>query len=432
MYNKLTNDELEYNLLATLINHQDQLAIVKGIIEPEAFYSWKNREIYEVMLSLQDRNLEIGMPTVMAELPGRKDEIRALATEFAPGIYAETMAIQLTDLHNRRKILDMAQFATAEVMKEGEEYSTIISKISRLLHSIGGHVNLQPIADAASKTVERISKIMAGEITPAIPTFIPELDEIIGGYHPTDLIIIAARPAMGKTSLACSLLYLLGLAGYPASMYSLEMGSEQLANKLISFQSGVPANRLRNAGDITKEEFERIKVGQETIAKMPIMVDDFSTGNATAIISSISKSMLSPNPPAVVIVDYLQLMTGGSRSDDNRNNELSGITRAFKQLARQYGITIILLSQLNRKLEERTDKRPRLSDLRDSGAIEQDADIVMSVYRPEVYDENEVPNLAELILLKHRHGPTGTVITHFDKTTTKFSPGIVVRENIND
>jgi replicative DNA helicase len=239
-----------------------------------------------------------------------------------------------------------------------------------------------------------------------------------GGFQRTDLIIVAGRPAMGKSSLALNFGYNIAKKGLPVAVFSLEMSKGQLVQRLLSSEAKIESNRIRS-GNIQQEEWEPLTSAISKLAELPIYIDDTPNPTVSEMYSKARRLQADNDGKlGLILIDYLQLMDGGS---DNRVQELSRITRGLKRLARVLNVPVIALSQLSRSVEQRTNKRPMLSDLRESGSIEMDADLVMMIYRDDYYNPNTSDaGIAELILAKHRNGPTGTVKLLFDSQFTQF------------
>ncbi len=265
-----------------------------------------------------------------------------------------------------------------------------------------------------------------GEVL-GVPMGFRDLDKILGGLQDNDLIIVAARPGMGKTSLALTMA--LNAAKYHkkcVAIFSLEMSNEQLVQRLLSQESRINSQRLR-LGQIRDDEWDRVAEAAAILGESAIYIDD-SAAITPFELRTKARRLHAQNSIDLIIIDYMQLMHGGTRSE-NRVQEISLISRSLKQLARELRIPVVALSQLSRQVENRADKRPQLSDLRESGSIEQDADVVMFIYREDQYKEDsERQNIAEIIISKHRHGPTGSVDLYFEKNFTTFREMIMVEE----
>jgi replicative DNA helicase len=275
------------------------------------------------------------------------------------------------------------------------------------------------IAEAAHKRDGRLAGISTG---------FPSLDRILGGLHKSDLIILAARPSMGKTALATNVAFSASAVGTRVGFFSLEMSDEQIAFRILAEQTGVPSERVRR-GELTSAEFDRAVTVKETLESISLQIDP-TPALSIGTIRTRARRQQRKHGLDLIVVDYLQLVEATNRKD-GRVQEVSEISRGLKALAKELDVPVLALSQLSRAVESRADKRPLLSDLRDSGTIEQDADVVMFIYREEYYLERgsdadrrrvaDVAGQAELLIAKHRNGPTGAVHLRFDGAITKFS-----------
>jgi replicative DNA helicase len=278
-----------------------------------------------------------------------------------------------------------------------------------------------PIRDVIKSYYDRIEFLVEHpDETLGVPTGFADLDRLLGGLQPSDLIIIAARPGVGKTSLAVTIACNAALKyNSVVAMFTLEMAAEQLVQRMISAYAGIDSQRLRSA-QIDDGEWEHFARASGTLSKAAIFIDD--TPSPTPMeIRTKTRRLAAEYDLDLVIVDYLQLMQGSDRRMQNRVQEISYISRSLKAMAREINVPVIALSQLSRAVEARPNKIPQLSDLRDSGSIEQDADVVMFIYRDEMYNpDTDRPNIADIILAKHRSGPTDTIWLRFEPSLTKF------------
>jgi replicative DNA helicase len=268
--------------------------------------------------------------------------------------------------------------------------------------------------------MERISLQMeSGQGVIGVPSGFHDLDRMTGGFKDSDLIIVAGRPSMGKTSLALNIALHAALESKKAiAIFSLEMSKEQLTERLLTEQAQIDAQRLHR-GLLSEAEYDRVSNALGPLGEAAIYIDDTPAMDELTLQLKARQAKMRHNID-LIVVDYLQLMHGRSRGDDNRVQEVSSISRALKGLARELRIPVIAISQLSRAPEQRPDKRPILSDLRESGAIEQDSDVVMFLFRPEYYKSEERPGIAEVIIAKHRNGPTGTIELKFRRDHTRF------------
>ena len=279
---------------------------------------------------------------------------------------------------------------------------------------------LARLYDLLGPAMERISLQMeSGQGVIGVPSGFHDLDRMTGGFKDSDLIIVAGRPSMGKTSLALNIALHAALESKKAiAIFSLEMSKEQLTERLLTEQAQIDAQRLHR-GLLSEAEYDRVSNALGPLGEAAIYIDDTPAMDELTLQLKARQAMMRHNID-LIVVDYLQLMHGRSRGDDNRVQEVSSISRALKGLARELRIPVIAISQLSRAPEQRPDKRPILSDLRESGAIEQDSDVVMFLYRPEYYKSDERPGIAEVIVAKHRNGPTGMIELKFRRDHTRF------------
>jgi replicative DNA helicase len=288
--------------------------------------------------------------------------------------------------------------------------------------------DLTPLKSVLQEYYQRIGLVReeGGQIT-GMPSGFEDLDKILGGFQPSDLVIVAGRPGAGKSSLALTMARNIAVRfGGSVAIFSLEMSREQVAQRLLASETGIDSQRLRLVS-FSDGELTRLTQTIDLLSEAPIFIDDTPIPTPLEI-SAKTRRLHAERSLAAVIVDYLQLMRAGERVE-NRVQEVSLISRRLKALARELNVPVIVCSQLSRAVETRPDKRPILSDLRESGSIEQDADVVMFIYRDEMYNENtDRPNIADIILAKHRHGPTGQIYLHFDRTQVRFRSLEIYRE----
>jgi replicative DNA helicase len=278
---------------------------------------------------------------------------------------------------------------------------------------------LVSVSDTLLDNFSEIEQRSQGILIPGIPSGFRELDNMTQGFQRSDLILGAARPGLGKTSFVLNIARnITGFQGLPVAIYSLEMSKAQLVYRLLGSEAEISSSRLR-AGRINKNEWETISNSIATLSRMPIFIDDTPSPTVTDIKERSRRLQADQGELGCIIIDYLQLMGGGV--SENRTQELSQITRSLKNMARELNVPVIALSQLSRGVESRTNKRPMMSDLRDSGALEQDADLIMMLYREDYYDPDTVERgIAEVIITKHRNGPVGTVKLLFEPQFTRF------------
>ncbi|MFN2245437.1 MAG: replicative DNA helicase, partial [Anaerolineae bacterium] len=392
-------------------------------------------------LTLHDRREPIDLLTVCDELERREqlDEvggpafITALTNAVPTSIHAEHYARIVERTATRRRLIDAAGQIAALAYQEADDVDEVVDRAEQVLFGVSERRvarELVPIKQVLSKYYDRVEYLTRhrGELI-GIPTGYGRIDKLLGGLQRSDLVILAARPSVGKTSLALG--FALNAAkkyGQRIAFFSLEMSNEQVIQRLISSETGIDAQRLRR-GEIEQDEWGRFMKAASDLAEIYFFIDD--TPGASALeLRTKARRLHAEVGVDLIVVDYLQLMRGDYRSE-NRVQEISSISRALKALARELNVPVLALSQLSRSVESRSDKRPILSDLRESGALEQDADVVMFIYRDEMYNDNtEWPNIADIMIAKHRNGPTGTVQLYFRKELAQYLEAEIVKKEV--
>lgn len=418
--------EAERSVIGAMIIDESAVDDAAEIVEPVDFYSTKYQEIYKAILQVIDEKKPVDYITLedklksnnMYEIIGGIDELISISEAVGSAVnvkyYADIIkskAIIRNLMRVSQDVIDMsiANNSVGEVLEYAESN---IFKISQNRN----HQDLVPIQDMLEPTLSRIGEMSMsqGQLT-GVTTGLIDLDRQLSGLQNSDLILLAARPAMGKTSLALNIAYKASVKHHVA-VFSLEMSKMQLTQRLLSALSNINLSELVS-GKIT--EWTNLGQASQLLAETNMYVDDTSSISLNELRSKCRK-LKARGELDLVIIDYLQLMTTNSRSE-NRQQEISTISRGLKGLAKELNCPILALSQLSRAPDQRPNHRPVMSDLRESGAIEQDADVVLMLYRDDYYDpETDKPNIAEIIVAKHRNGPTGTVDTLFDKEHTKF------------
>jgi replicative DNA helicase len=433
--------DAEEAVLGAILIDPDAIIRVATFLNPEDFYREKHGWIYDTALTLHDRREPIDLLTVCDELDRRDqlDEvggsafITALVNAVPTSIHAEHYARIVERTGTRRRLIEAAGQIAALAYQEADDVDEVVDRAEQVLFGVSERRisrELVPIRQVLSAYYDRIEYLTRhrGELI-GIPTGFERIDKLLGGLQRSDMVILAARPSVGKTSLA------LGFAHNAAkkhnqrvAFFSLEMSNEQVVQRIISAETGINAQRLRR-GEIEQDEWGRFMKAAGDLAETYIYIDD--TPGASALeLRTKARRLHAEVGVDLIVVDYLQLMRGDFRSE-NRVQEISSISRALKALARELNVPVLALSQLSRSVESRTDKRPILSDLRESGALEQDADVVMFIYRDEMYNENtEWPNIADIIVAKHRNGPTGTVQLYFRKELAQFLEAEIVKREV--
>lgn len=418
--------EAERSVIGAMILDERAVDDAAEIVEPVDFYSTKYQEIYKAILQVIDEKKPVDYITLedklksnnMYEIIGGIDELISISEAVGSAVnvkyYAEIIkskSIIRNLMRVSQDVIDMsiANNSVGEVLEYAESN---IFKISQNRN----HQDLVKIQDMLEPTLQRIGEMSVnqGKLT-GVTTGLIDLDRQLSGLQNSDLILLAARPAMGKTSLALNIAYKASIENHVA-VFSLEMSKMQLTQRLLSALSNINLSELVS-GRVT--EWMNLGQASQLLAESKMYVDDTSSISLNELRSKCRK-LKARGELDLVIIDYLQLMTTNSRNE-NRQQEISTISRGLKGLAKELNCPILALSQLSRAPDQRPNHRPVMSDLRESGAIEQDADVVLMLYRDDYYDpETDKPNIAEIIVAKHRNGPTGTVDMLFDKEHTKF------------
>ena len=462
------NVEAEAALLGALMIDNRLVEDVQMRLKPHHFFEPLHGRVYEAILRLTDRNMvanpvtlkplfeadegmkEVGGPAYLAQLTGSGAAVIG-ARDFAAQVYDLALLRALVGVG--RDLVEGA-LDTSEDVAPLEQIERAESELYRVAEEGGNEGKVKSFGEAALLAVKQAEKaLQTGGHLSGITTGLEGLNGKIGGLHPSDLIILAGRPGMGKTSLATNIAFAAAQryvrdiedgidpeksAGAPTAFFSLEMSADQLATRVLAEQSGISSENLR-MGKIQRTEFNDLARASGELSSLPLYIDD-TPGLTIASLRARARRLKRQKGIGFVVIDYLQLLSGSGRGgNDNRVQEISEISRGLKQLAKELDLPVLALSQLSRAVESREDKRPQLSDLRESGSIEQDADMVWFVYRGDYYlaakkpdeDSPDFPNWleemnrihgrADLIVAKQRHGATGTVRMRFDSRITKFS-----------
>ncbi len=425
------NIEAEEAVLGALLIDPDAIIRLTTILRPEDFYREKNGWIYDAVLSLHERREPVDYLTVVDELErrGQLEEvggaafITSLINAVPTSIHAEHYARIVERTGTRRRLIEAAGQIAGLAYQEADDVEEVVDHAEQILFGVSERRisrELVPIRQVLSEYYDRVEYLTRhrGEMI-GIPTGFNDMDKLLGGLQRSDMIILAARPSVGKTSLALSIAHNAAKKyGQRVAFFSLEMSSEQVVQRLISAETEIDSQRLRR-GEIVDDEWGRFMKATSDLAETLFFVDDTPSISALELRTK-ARRLHAEVGIDLLVVDYLQLMRGDSRSE-NRVQEISAISRAMKALARELNVPVLALSQLSRGVESRTDKRPILSDLRESGALEQDADVVIFIYRDEMYNENtERKNIADVMVAKHRNGPTGSVALYFKKELAQF------------
>ena len=427
------NLDAEKSLLGAILISEESLPDVTEIVKPQDFYDERNQHIYNAMWNLYEHHRPVDLLTVKTELKNKKLTQKAGGASYLAELsgyvptaaHATAYAELVKKAAVRRNLINAAAKITEAAYNEGNETEDVLGEAEKLVFNVSDQntrTDAEFIGDLLSNTFDRLEQLYENKGSIAgYKTGFPDLDKKTAGFHKSDLVILAARPAMGKTALALNFARNVAAINKKAVLlFSLEMSKEQLINRMLSDASGISSFDLER-GNFSSEDFAKITEAMSELEQEQIFIDD-KPGLSIMEMRTKARRVAHDHDLGLIIVDYLQLMTGSSkRATDNRVQEISEISRGLKMIARELDVPVIALSQLSRTVEQRDPKIPMLSDLRESGSIEQDADIVFFIYREDYYNEDtDRQNIADLILAKHRRGATGKVELFFDKERVRF------------
>ena len=417
---------------------------VASILQAEDFFLKRHEYIWNAFSRLQERNDAIDYVTLSGELRdmGLLDEVggqaylTSLVNNTPTAIHVEVYGEMVARTSTRRKMLGAADNIRQLALDEAMSINTVVDEAEQALFAVTNRqvksefVTIEAAASEYYDELERLLEIGVGAI--GMPTGFKDLDLLLGGFHKSDLIVFAGRPGMGKTSWMLSVALNVARRDRRIAIFTMEMGVEQMVQRLISMEAGIHIQQLRRAS-ISAREHTRLTETIGRISNLHIFIDDTPSISPVEMRTKCRR-LQHEYGLDIVMVDYMQLMSAGRAYENNRVQEISYISRSLKELARELNVTVLSTAQLSRAVEQRDDKRPLLSDLRESGTIEQDADAVLFLYRDAVYnpDTTEFPSQAQVILSKHRHGPTGSVHLEFDKSYTRFKDVKKVNLNLAD
>ncbi len=429
------NIDAERSVLGALMLDKDSIIKVANLIRNGDFYKDDHNLIYEAMVELYEQREPIDLLSLSNRLEekGQLEKIggSSYLTSLVNSVPSSSNITHYAKVVQKKSTLRKLILTASEIVelgyKESEDVEKILDEAEQKLFGVSQKYIKQdfvPIKSILEAAFDRIDELHKGDHKlRGIPSGFPDLDNILAGFQKSDLVILAARPSIGKTSLALDLARQVAVQQkIPVGIFSLEMSSDQLIDRMLSAQSGVDLWRLRTgrlkSGD-SDDDFQRIGEAMGILSEAPIFIDDAGSANVMEM-RTMARRLQAEHNVGLIIIDYLQLMEGRS-GGDSRVNEISEISRALKQLARELNIPIIALSQLSRAVEARSPQIPKLSDLRESGSIEQDADIVMFLYR-EDREKPDTPNknIVEVHIAKHRNGPIGRISMYFNEGNTSF------------
>lgn len=433
--------ESEQSILGGLMLDSNAFELVSDVLSAGDFYRREHQIIYETIARLALSGKPIDAVTVFSELQatGRVQDVGGMqyldvlvhSTPSAANIrrYAEIVRERSI---LRQLITAGDEIVTMALSPEAADVSQLLDKVQSKIYAIDersnrgkkGFVRLPEVATEVTKEIQALYEQHSTDDVTGLPTSYVKLDKMLTGLHKGDLVVVAGRPSMGKTAFALNIAEYAGMVlQLPVAIFSMEMSAEQLTKRFISSVGRIDAQKIRRAR-LDESDWAHFTEAVGVLSKAPVYIDDTPGLSVNELRARARRLARKSGPLSLIVVDYLQLMTGtskGNSSTENRATEIGEISRGLKNLAKELDVPVIALSQLNRSVEQRTDKRPMMSDLRESGAIEQDADVIMFIYRDIVYNkQTSDPNLAEIIIGKQRNGPIGVVPLRFDGQFTRF------------
>jgi len=421
--------DAEESLLGAMIVSPNAIPIATELVDIEDFYRDTHRLVFKTIRQMYADGKEVDAVTLSASLEqqgvlervGGKAFVHTLV-EIVP---AAANVRQYAEIVRETSILRQLIRVGNEIAELGYEHPdearTLLDSCEQKVFAISQHrltTDFEPMSSMVKSAFDRIEMIREGLQLTGVPTGFNDIDKYTGGFQPSNLIVLAARPGVGKTSLALNVAHNIGVAGQRSvAVFSLEMSKQEISERMLCSAARVASHRLRSGQTLPNDDYYKLVTVAGELEKAPIFVDDTAGLNVFELRAKARRLASRVDPPlGLVIIDYLQLMMGDGRAD-NRQQEVANISRSLKQLARELNVPVLAVSQLNRDVETRAEKRPQLSDLRESGAIEQDADLVMFIYEPK--DENK-KGIVQLDIAKHRNGPTASVRLGFVPNYTKF------------
>jgi len=428
-----SSEELERSVLSALLTDRDAAANIMDILTPDAFYSDTNREVYNCIAMLYSRGSAIDMLTVTDEVrkSGKVDPfyVSELAMMLTGTANAEYYARILTQKQISRAIIRTGIESVTDALQEKTDPIELLDKTEREIYAIGHGITTTDavqVGQAVPEILKRIEKAAQSKGITGIEGGIRQFDRHTGGFQQGELYILAGRPGMGKTALLLSWALNIAASGVPVGVFSLEMTKDELVMRLLSMLSGVPSANMKK-GMMAESQWPELMKASEQLSAMPLYIDD-EGGQSASAVRSRARRMVQRNKVQVLFLDYLQKMAAPKQYSGNREAEVNYNVQSLKNIAKELKLPFICLSQLSRAVESRADKKPILSDLRESGAIEQEADMVLFLWRPEYYgitqdaEGNDMSDgYVELDVAKFRHGPTMTIPIKFIGELTRFT-----------
>lgn len=426
------NSEAEQSVIGAVFLEPQALITASEIVIADDFYHIAHQKIFQTMLNLSDQGKAIDLVTVTEELSAKKEleDIGGLSyiTELSSAVPTAANIAHYAKIVEEKAILRRLIRVASKIADDGytreDEVEVLLAEAEKKMLEVSNRKNagdFKHVKDVLVQTFDNIEQLQSrdGDVT-GIPTGFRDLDKMTAGFQRNDLIIVAARPSVGKTAFALNVAQSVAVkARENVAIFSLEMGADQLVMRMLCAEGNIDAQRLRT-GALETEDWSKLTMAMGSLSNSGIYIDD-SPGVRMTDIRAKCRRLAKESGLGMILIDYLQLILGSGKPGENRQQEVSEISRSLKGLARELKVPVIALSQLSRGVEQRQDKRPMMSDLRESGSIEQDADIVAFLYRDDYYDkESESKDIIEIIIAKQRNGPTGTVSLAFRKEYNKF------------
>ena len=425
----------EKNILGSLLRRPEVIEMVVKTIRVETFYFKNHQEIYKTIIEMYKTQVPIDIFTLNKVLQekGRLNNIGGtkvlieLVTQISDSIYLEEYIQLIQDKFLRRSLIRLGCEAINSAYISSIPLEEILNNFEKKSFNLLNELKTEKTFSSGDIFTTILSELKQKSLNPELPGLesgFYDLDSITQGFQKSDLIIIAGRPSMGKTAFSLNITQnIIKAYKLPVLFFSLEMSKEQLIYRLLSTETGINQNRLK-IGNLYKEDWISLELIVQNFSRLPFFIEDKANLTSQDIRSKVKNILFEYNQIGLIVIDYLQLMQNSKSNKDNRVQELSEITRALKNIAKEFQVPIIVLSQLSRNVETRINKRPILSDLRESGSIEQDADLVLMLYRENYYNlnlqQNEDLSSVELMIAKHRNGPLGTLNLYFQTNNTKF------------
>lgn len=429
------NLEAEQSVLGSLLLDKDALIKVADILKPEDFYREDHGTIYSAILKLYEKRKPIDVLT-LTDLLEKEKKLKEIGgasylTTLVNGVPTAANVVTYAQIIQQKSTLRRMISAASDIAQlgydENTEIESLLDTAESLLYGVSQKYVKQyftAVKDVLAESFERIDKLHKEKgVLRGVPTGLRDLDNLLAGLQNSDLVILAARPSIGKSSLALNFVdHIACEEKIPVGIFSLEMSKEQVIDRLLCLRGSVDSWKLRT-GNLDDDDFGKLNYAMGVLSEAPIYIDDSPIINAMEIRTK-ARRLKADHGLGLIVIDYMQLLSGGARfqNSDSRAQEVSEISRNLKALARELDVPVLAISQLSRAVEHRPDKRPMLADLRESGSIEQDADVVMFIYRDDYYDKDtENPNIAEVLIRKHRNGPTGDVTLFWKPEYMRFA-----------